>query len=33
MSKEEYIQYVGCLFYLLQRAEEIYERLQEIEAE
>ena len=33
MSKEEYIQYVGGLFYLPQRAEEIYERLQEIEIE
>lgn len=33
MSKEEYIQYVGDLFYLPQRAEEIYERLQEIEIE
>ena len=33
MSKEEYIKYVGGLFYLPQRAEEIYERLKEIEIE
>ena len=33
MSKDEYIQYVGGLFYLGERAEEIYARLQEIEKE
>lgn len=33
MNKDEYIQYVGGLFYLGERAEEIYARLQEIEKE
>lgn len=33
MNKDEYIQYVGGLFYLGERAEEIYARLQEIEEE
>lgn len=33
MAKDEYIQYVGSLYYLGERAEEIYARLQEIEKE
>lgn len=33
MNKEEYIQYVGSLYYLGERGKEIYERLQEIERE
>lgn len=33
MNKDEYIQYAGGLFYLGERAEEIYARLQEIEEE
>lgn len=33
MSKEEYIQYVGGLYYMEQRCEEIYVRLQQIERE
>lgn len=33
MSKEEYIQYVGGLYYMEQRCEEIYVRLEEIEKE
>lgn len=33
MTREEYIQYVGSLYYLDLRAEEIYKRLQEIEEE
>ena len=33
MNKEEYIQYVGSLYYLDERGKEIYERLQEIERE
>lgn len=33
MDKDEYIQYVGRLYYLGERAEEIYARLQEIEKE
>ena len=33
MSKDEYIQYVGGLFYMEQRCEEIYVRLEEIEKE
>lgn len=33
MSKEEYIQYVGGLFYMEQRCEEIFVRLQEIAKE
>lgn len=33
MDKDEYIQYVGSLYYLGERAEEIYARLQEIEKE
>lgn len=33
MSKEEYIQYVGGLYYMEQRCEEIYVRLQQIEKE
>ena len=33
MNKEEYIQYVGSLYYLDERVKEIYERLQEIERE
>lgn len=33
MGKEEYIQYVGGLFYMEQRCKEIYVRLEEIEKE
>ena len=33
MEKDEYIQYVGGLFYMEQRCEEIYVRLEEIEKE
>ena len=33
MSKEEYIQYVGGLYYMEQRCEEIFVRLQQIEEE
>lgn len=33
MSKEEYIQYVGGLYYMEQRCEEIFVRLQQIERE
>lgn len=33
MEKDEYIQYVGGLFYMEQRCEEIYIRLKEIEKE
>ena len=33
MNKDEYIQYVGGLFYMEQRCEEIYVRLEEIERE
>ncbi len=31
MNKEEFIQYVGSLYYLEERAEEILARLQEID--
>lgn len=33
MTKAEYIQYVGGLYYMEQRCEEIYVRLEEIEKE
>lgn len=33
MTKDEYIQYVGGLYYMEQRCEEIYVRLEEIEKE
>ncbi|MEG1410088.1 MAG: hypothetical protein RSD36_09630 [Terrisporobacter sp.] len=33
MSKEEYIQYVGGLYYMEHRCEEIYARLEQIEKE
>ena len=33
MKKDDYIQYVGGLFYMEQRCEEIYVRLKEIEKE
>lgn len=33
MSKDKYIQYVGGLYYMEQRCEEIYVRLEQIEKE